>query len=182
MSDADEDGEASPLYKKACIAAYSGVAATVVDRTLDIIETVFLKEGGIGHSSGKTSEGSSVGLTVRSAASGAAAGLRMLDGVRMLGPSLAKLCDVQVVGKKNPASSDNMSVASTLCIAIHRTTVKNTARTLENLAKAIQEDPFDGDEYRPRDARIAPVSSDVVRAVRLISSFDSAYKSVTKRR
>jgi len=33
-----------------------------------------------------------------------------------------------------------MTVASTLCIAIHRTTVKNTAKMLENIAKAIQED------------------------------------------
>uniref|UniRef100_A0A7S1GNU5 Exocyst subunit Exo70 family protein n=1 Tax=Cyclophora tenuis TaxID=216820 RepID=A0A7S1GNU5_CYCTE len=183
----DEDApKISPFYRKACVAAYSHVVACVVDRTMDIIETVFLKEGGIGTSSGSDKDGDKAnsGLSVRFAASAAAAGLRMLDGVRMLGPSLAKLCDMPIddetVGTKH--NSSNMSVASTLCIAIHRTTVKNTAKTLENLAKAIQEDPVNGMKHRPPDARIASVSSDVVRAIRLISPFMSAYKSVTKRR
>jgi exocyst complex protein 7 len=184
----DEDAvKISPFYRKACVAAYSHVVSAVVDRTMDIIETVFLKEGGIGQSSGAEKEGSaSTGLTVRSAASAAAAGLRMLDGVRMLGPSLAKLCDMPFeeakegeAAKPNPA---NMSLAGTLCIAIHRTTVKNCAKTLENLAKAIQEDPNNGPKHRPPDARLASVTSDVVRSVRIISPFVSAYKSVTKRR
>jgi exocyst complex protein 7 len=183
----DEDAiRISPFYRKACVAAYSHVVAAVVDRTMDIIETVFLKEGGIGQSSGGEKEGgSSTGLTVRAAASAAAAGLRMLDGVRMLGPSLAKLCDMPIEDGKDgevKTSSSNMSVASTLCIAIHRTTVKNCAKTLENLAKAIQEDPNNGPKHRPPDSRLATVTSDVVRAVRLISPFVSAYKSVTKRR
>jgi exocyst complex protein 7 len=60
--------------------------------------------------------------------------------------------------------------------------VKNCAKTLENLAKAIQDDPNNGPKHRPPDCRLASVSSDVVRAVRLISPFVSAYKSVTKRR
>ena len=83
---ADEDAvndEISPFYRKACAAAYSHVVASVVDRTMDIIETVFLKEGGIGHTSGSKGDPQAA-LTVRAAGSAAAAGLRMLDGVRML--------------------------------------------------------------------------------------------------
>jgi exocyst complex component 7 len=83
---ADEDAvndEISPFYRKACAAAYSHVVACVVDRTMDIIETVFLKEGGIGQTSGSKHDAPTP-VTVHSAASAAAAGLRMLDGVRML--------------------------------------------------------------------------------------------------
>ncbi|KAL3909658.1 MAG: hypothetical protein SGARI_002494 [Bacillariaceae sp.] len=145
---------------------------------MDIIETVFLKEGCIGHASGAGKGDAPPPLTVRQAASAAAAGLRMLDGVRMLGPSLAKLCDMPIAdGGEEP-----QSLASILCIAIHRTTVKNTARTLENLAKAINEDPVKGSAQRVKDARVALLTIDVVRAVKLISPFDSAYKSVSKRR
>lgn len=137
--DDDEDQHTvSPYFRKGCAAAYSFVVASIVDRTLDIIETVFLKEGGIGQTSGSKGGGA---LTVRGAASAAAAGLRMLDGVRMLGPSLAKLCEMQV---GDGVTNSNTSLSATLCIAIHRTTVKNCARTLENLAKAIQEDPMKG--------------------------------------
>jgi exocyst complex component 7 len=95
---------------------------------------------------------------------------------------LAKLCDMpigdQPVGAPPVQSS---SLASTLCIAIHRTTVKNTARTLENLAKAIQDDPLKAGT-RAKDARVAPLTVDVVRAVQLVSPYVSAYKSVSKRR
>lgn len=171
----DEEVEISPLYKQACVSTYSHIAATVIDRTLDITETVFLKECGIGQSSAGSTTSP---LTARAAASGVAAGLRMLDGVRMLGPSLAKLCEIQIDGKKSPTAPENMAVSSTLCIAIHRTTVKNCARTLENLAKAIKEDT----RPVPADARIALVTTDVVRSVRLLSPYKSAYKSVTKRR
>jgi exocyst complex component 7 len=184
--DDDEDGEngpnqMSPYFGKACAASYAYVVAAVVDRTLDIIETVFLKEGGIGQAAVKnsTGDGSNPALTVPVAASAAAAGLRMLDGVRMLGPSLAKLCEMQV---GDGTTNANSSLSATLCIAIHRTTVKNTARTLENLAKAIQEDPLKGPYHRPKDASVSSVSRDVVRAIRLISPFVSAYKSVSKRR
>jgi exocyst complex protein 7 len=76
----------------------------------------------------------------------------------------------------------NSSIAAVLCIAIHRTTVKNTARTLENLAKAIQDDPLVGPFHRPKDASVSSVSRDVVHAIRLISPFVSAYKTVSKRR
>lgn len=177
---ADEDAvndEISPYYRKACAASYSYVVASVVDKTMDIIETVFLKEGCIGHTSGTKGE-QPPPLTVRQTASAAAAGLRMLDGVRMLGPSLAKLCDMPIAD----GTDEQPSIASILCIAIHRTTVKNTARTLENLAKAIQEDPVKGSVQRPKDARVAPLTVDVVRAVRCVAPFDSAYKSVSKRR
>lgn len=178
---ADEDAvndEISPFYRKACAAAYSHVASSIVDKTMDIIETVFLKEGCIGHASVSTKGETPPPLTVRQTASAAAAGLRMLDGVRMLGPSLAKLCDMPIGND----SDEPQSLASILCIAIHRTTVKNTARTLENLAKVIQEDPVKGSAQRVKDARVALLTIDVVRAVKLISPFDSAYKSVSKRR
>ena len=174
-------------YREGLIMAYSYVVAAVVDRAMDIIETVFLKDA-------KTAtppvppkdgvppvDGDSDAVSVRVYGAAAAAGLRILDGVRMLGPSLAKLCDMSHEKDKGGAS-DSASIASNLCIAIHRTTVKNAARTLENLAKAIQADPLDGEKHRPRDARVATVSSDVVRAIRLVSPFTSAYKSVTKRR
>jgi exocyst complex protein 7 len=118
-------------------------------------------------------------LTVRAASSAAAAGLRMLDGVRMLGPSLAKLCEMPV---GDGVTNSNSSISAALCIAIHRTTVKNAARTLENLAKAIQEDPLKGPFHRPKDASVSSVSRDAVFAIRLISPFVSAYKSVSKRR
>mmetsp|Transcript_8200 Transcript_8200/g.23562 ORF Transcript_8200/g.23562 Transcript_8200/m.23562 type:complete len:781 (-) Transcript_8200:133-2475(-) len=176
---ADEDAvndEISPFYRKACAAAYSHVVACVVDKTMDIIETMFLKEGGIGHASG--SKGENQSFTVQSAASSASGGLRILDGVRMLGPSLAKLCDMPI----GDGTAEKPSLASTLCIAIHRTTVKNCARTLENLAKAIQEDPLKGTAQRAKDARVAPLTCDVVRAVRMVSPYVSAYKSVSKRR
>jgi exocyst complex component 7 len=175
---ADEDAandEISPFYRKACAAAYSHVVGAVVDKTMDIIETVFLKECGIGHTSGAKDQPP---LTVRTASSGAAAGLRMLDGVRMLGPSLAKLCDMAI----GDGSEEGASIASTLCIAIHRTTVKNAARTLENLAKAIQDDPIKGGANRLKDARVAPLTVDVARGIRMVSPFESAYKSVSKRR
>ena len=153
------------------------VVACVVDRTMDIIETVFLKEGLIGQASGTKVEGAPP-LSVRDTASAAAAGLRMLDGVRMLGPSLAKLCDMPI----GDGTEEQPSIASILCIAIHRTTVKNTARTMENLAKAIQDDPVKGSAQRSKDARVANLTCDVVRAVRHVSHYDSAYKSVSKRR
>ena len=176
--DEDEE-ETSPFFKKACVGSYAHVVGVVVDRTLDIIETVFLKEGGIGQTSGSNKYERQAFMTVRAAASAAAAGLRMLDGVRMLGPSLAKLCEM-LIG--DGVTEANTSIAATLCIAIHRTTVKNAARTLENLAKAIQDDPLKGPLHRPKDASVSTVSSDVVHAIRLVSPFVSAYKSVSKRR
>lgn len=176
-----EDDDApfvAPFYQKGCVTAFSHVAAGVVDRTMDIIETVFLKEGCIGQSSKEATT-----LAISDAAAGAAAGLRMLDGIRILGPSLAKLCDIPVVEKATVnVKPGTMPIASTLCIAIHRTTVKNTARTLENLAKAVQEDPLDGEKHRPANAGVCSACYDVVQAIRLISPFLNAYKSVTKRR
>lgn len=176
-----EDDDApfvAPFYQKATVTAFSHVAAGIIDRVMDIIETVFLKEGCIGQSSKEE-----ITLPISDAAAGAAAGLRMLDGIRILGPSLAKLCDIPVVEKANVnVKPGTMPIASTLCIAIHRTTVKNTARTLENLAKAIQDDPLDGEKHRPADAGVCSACYDLVQAIRLISPFLNAYKSVTKRR
>jgi exocyst complex component 7 len=127
-------------------------------------------------------------------ASAAASGLRILDAVRMLGPSLAKLCEMSSSGKSrqggietqgsmssNVSKESSTSLASNLCIAIHRMTVKNVGKCLENVALSIKHDPLSGD-HRPSDGRVAPVSSDVVRAIRLIYPFVNAYKSVTKRR
>jgi len=176
--DEEDEEKMSPYFKKACIGSYAYVVGSVVDRTLDIIETVFLKEGGIGQSSGSKNTGNT-GLTVEDAASAAAAGLRMLDGVRMLGPSLAKLCEMQV---GDGVTDPNSSIAAILCIAIHRTTVKNCARTLENLATAIQNDPLKGPFHRPKDASVSTVSRDVAKAINMVSPFVSAYKSVSKRR
>lgn len=137
--------------------------------------------------------------TVRFAASAAAASLRILDGVRMLGPSLAKLCEMASSSEKRNSSGNyrrpntalsgstgkdftTSSLASNLCICIHRSTVKSCAKALENLAFAVKHNPLDGEKNRPVDARVAAVSSDVVRAVRLVSPFVNAYRSVTKRR
>ena len=140
--------------------------------------------------------------SVRFAASAAAASLRILDGVRMLGPSLAKLCEISSSSDRHHGSSggndrrasnsstngsiskdlSSASLACNLCICIHRATVKSCAKALENLALAVKKNPLDGEKNRPRDARVAAVSSDVVRAVRLVSSFTNAYRSVTKRR
>lgn len=173
------DEETSPFFKKACVGAYAYVVGSVVDRMLDVIETVFLKEAGIAQTTNKEKDSKKATLTVRAAASAAVAGLRMLDGVRMLGPSLAKLCEMAVDDGMTPP---NTSIAATLCIAIHRTTVKNAARTLENLAQAIQDDPLKGPLHRPKDASVSTVSSDVVFAVQLVSPYMSAYKSVSKRR
>ena len=137
--------------------------------------------------------------SVRFAASAAAASLRILDGVRMLGPSLAKLCEMTSTSERRasmtqgrrPSTSGSStsskdlsasSLASNLCICIHRSTVKSCAKALENLASAVKHNPLDGKENRPIDARVAAVSSDVVRAVRLVAPFVNAYRSVTKRR
>jgi exocyst complex protein 7 len=53
---------------------------------------------------------------------------------------------------------------------------------LENLAKTINEDLVRGSAQRVKDDRAFLLTFDVVRAVKLISPFDSAYKSVSKRR
>jgi len=100
----------------------------------------------------------------------------------MLGPSLSKLCELSnPPGVASPAASDP-TIAAALCISLHRSTVKNCAKMLENLARSIQLDPLDGPRHRPVDARVATISSDVVHAIRLVSPFVSAYKSVSKRR
>ncbi len=205
------DSSKIPLeYKYALVAAYSDVCGVVVDRVLDIIELFFVKDAALRNQVSKSSSANneaSSGLdgvstadgsavtdvpSVRFAASAAAAGLRILDAVRMLGPSLAKLCEMASDKLKlnsgissagsTMSKEGSTSLASNLCIAIHRMTVKNAGKALENLALAAKQDPLDGEKYRPKDGRVAAISSDVVRAIRLVSPFVNAYKSVTKRR
>ena len=131
---ADEDAvneDISPYYSKAFAAAYSQIAPAVVD----IIETVFLKEGMIDDASGAGKVGETpLPLTVRQAAAAAAAGLRMLDGVRMLGPSLAKLCDMSI---GDGSAEEPQSLASILCIATHRTSVKNTGTNVGEFGQVV---------------------------------------------
>jgi hypothetical protein len=176
----------SPEYITACVHAYSYVVSAVLDLSLDIIKHFFKKNAGLGLQKHpqpcittvptSTSEASETGagspsplLSIRAASSAAAAGLRILDGVRILGPSLAKLCELSEY-----RGDSQQLLAGQLCISIHRTTVKQCARTLENLVKAIQTDSGDGDQYT--------LTSNVVRAIRIISPFVHAYKSVAKRR
>jgi len=201
-----EDGPASPTadphmpqYQRALLASYSYVVSAAVDRLLDLIEYTFLREAGCSATLGSsTNAGDSANaalgggpngaasgndMDIRSAASAAAAGLRVVDGVRMLGPSLSKLCELSSLpGTGLSSSADDTTIASALCISLHRSTVKNCSKTLENLARSIQLDPLDGPLHRPVDARVAKLSSDVVHAIRVISPFVSAYKSVSKRR
>ncbi|EJK68884.1 hypothetical protein THAOC_09905 [Thalassiosira oceanica] len=171
-------GGAAETYERALGAAYSYVVSASVDRLLDLVEYTFLREAGCAPTS--QDGGTAPELDIRAAASAAAAGLRIVDGVRMLGPSLTKLCELDSSkGKGGPSPSDGGGPAApALCISLHRSTVKNCAKTLENLARSIQLDR--GAETA--DGRVAAVSSDVVHAVRVVSPFHSAYKSVSKRR
>ena len=211
-----DDKNVPQEYKKYLVASYSHVVAGVVDRILDIIETVFMKDIGLSSmqaafkdvttnpnspngtnsnappnmQSSEQANNYAMHKSIRHTASGAAACLRILDGVRMLGPSLAKLCEISSTNNSDKLSQSaangqgksDASLPAHLCISIHRITVKNCSRSLEFLAKAIANDPLNGAKHRPVDARVSIVSSEVVRAIRLVAPFVSAYKSVTKRR
>lgn len=182
--------EAEMRYQKALVISYSYVISAALDRLLDLVEYTYLRECGCATTIGTPNfhpPTAGTDLDIRSSASAAAAGLRIVDGVRMLGPSLAKLSEFVAVAPGGSSSSRFISppestIASALCISLHRSTVKNCSKTLENLARSIQNDPLDGPKHRPPDARVATVSSDVVHAIRVISPFISAYKSVSKRR
>ena len=176
-----DDKNNDAQYERALVMSYSYVVSAAVDRLLDLIEYTFLREGGCAANlvGGEGNE-NLPDLDIRSTASAAVAGLRIVDGVRMLGPSLSKLCEIAPPGGGKGQSEP--TIASALCISLHRSTVKNCSKTLENLARSIQMDPLDGPKHRPSDARVATVSSDVVHAIRIISPFISAYKSVSKRR
>ena len=192
----NHDSSKIPLdYKYAVVGSYSHICAVVVDRIMDIVDLFFFKDAGIRPSSSAPSPSNDNGdgdnstatvaiIPVRVSASAAVASLRILDGVRMLGPSLAKLCEMASdrIHGKGSSSQDGASLAANLCIGIHRTAVKSGGKALENLAIAIRNDPLNGEMFRPADARVAAISSDVVRAIRLVSPFVNAYKSVTKRR
>ncbi|KAL7490022.1 hypothetical protein ACHAW6_015741 [Cyclotella cf. meneghiniana] len=182
-----EEKSLEAQYERALILSYSFVASAAVDRLLDLIEYTFLREGGCAANLAAgdgTSNSSEKDMDIRSAAAAAAAGLRIVDGVRMLGPSLSKLCEISPAAGASSAkgSPGETTIAAALCISLHRSTVKNCSKTLENLARSIQLDPLDGTKHRPSDARVATVSSDVVHAIRIVSPFFSAYKSVSKRR
>jgi len=192
----------NPEYKYALIQAYSYVIAPVLDRMIDILESFFVIEARIGLTScmDKFIRNSNVSfatesvsydnnhnIDVHSAASLAASGLRILDGVRMLGPSLAKLCEMPMGknfsnSKSHQTDSDYISIVANLCIGIHRITVKYCAQALELVVRSVKSDSFHDEINQPKDAVIAPVSSNVVRILVYLSPFVSAYKSVTKRR
>mmetsp|Transcript_23760 Transcript_23760/g.39172 ORF Transcript_23760/g.39172 Transcript_23760/m.39172 type:complete len:846 (-) Transcript_23760:9-2546(-) len=179
-SSSHQNDESGPQYQRALSGCYSFVVSAAVDRLLDLIEYTFLREAGCSINLGSVGDGGAgpgnSEMDIRAAGSAAAAGLRIVDGVRMLGPSLSRLCDLASIG------SGESTIASALCISLHRSTVKNCSKTLENLARSIQLDPLEGTKHVPTDARVAKVSSDVVHAIRVISPFASAYKSVSKRR
>ena len=130
-----------PQYQRALVASYSYVVSAAVDRLLDLIEYTFLREAGCAPNVGSTlnlGEGQEGGGTnnaasgndmdIRAAASAAAAGLRVVDGVRMLGPSLSKLCEISNIPGLRPTLLDT-TIASALCISLHRSTVKNCSKT-----------------------------------------------------
>lgn len=215
LSHSQDTSKDSVLYKHALAASYSQVCASVVDRILDIIELFFIKVADIrnsafalgdddsrsNHNDQNSTKGDSKSNDIPAVyftASAAAAGLRILDAVRMLGPSLAKLCEMTSSSDKSSSKDRGMeaqvsmgsilskesstSLASNLCVAIHRMTVKNAAKSLENLASSIKFNPVHGSMYRPLDGRIASVTLDVVYAIQQIHPFVNAYKTVTKRR
>jgi len=164
-----EDGDFTENYRAALSSAYSHVAACVMERVVRIVDSTFYKQA-------KAAAGSVLG-----AGAASAAGLRILDGVRILGPTLAKHCDLSDQ-KAGMIKTEESKAASNLCIELHRVTVKGCQKAMENLTANIIDDPLEGARYRPSNAGVASVSSEVVTAVRMISKFTSAYKTVSKRR
>eukprot|EP00815_Leptocylindrus_aporus_P003993 CAMPEP_0116068550 /NCGR_PEP_ID=MMETSP0322-20121206/11730_1 /TAXON_ID=163516 /ORGANISM="Leptocylindrus danicus var. apora, Strain B651" /LENGTH=782 /DNA_ID=CAMNT_0003555687 /DNA_START=380 /DNA_END=2725 /DNA_ORIENTATION=+ len=164
-----KDGDFSQKYRLALSSSFSHIAGCVVERLIRYLETTF-------HKQSKASVGN-----ISASAAAAAAGLRILDGVRILGPTLSKYCDLtdKKKGMKKTAESEE---AAQLCIELHRNCVKGCHKALEHFVKQISEDPLTGANYRPPDGGVARVSKQVVEAIRLISRYSSAYKSVTKRR
>lgn len=140
-----------------------------MERIVRIVESTFYKQA-------KAAAGNVLG-----AGAASAAGLRILDGVRILGPTLAKHCDLSDQ-KSGMIKTEESKAASNLCIELHRVTVKGCQKAMENLTATVIDDPLEGARYRPPNAGIAAVSSEVVTAIRMISKFTSAYKTVSKRR
>jgi hypothetical protein len=158
--------------------AYAHVVAPVVDRILDIVE-FFCDNNARLSTQNPNLE------TVRFAASTVAGTFRVLDGVRSLVPTLTKLCEVNS-DKQQQANegteSDGLapnSVASILCMKLHKTTVKYAARAMEGIVKSITE----GMQTNPSKITlgVAPISYDVCWGIRLLCPYVSAYNSVSRR-
>eukprot|EP00588_Corethron_pennatum_P005476 CAMPEP_0194289944 /NCGR_PEP_ID=MMETSP0169-20130528/40227_1 /TAXON_ID=218684 /ORGANISM="Corethron pennatum, Strain L29A3" /LENGTH=1028 /DNA_ID=CAMNT_0039037377 /DNA_START=110 /DNA_END=3196 /DNA_ORIENTATION=+ len=225
-------------YRRALLAMYSHIVSGAVDRATEIIEQAFLKEcrlesnatgvnsallqpdaqGGVGMAGDATANSFSGApvLPVGEVSAAAAAALRIVDGVRILCPSLSKLCDVSsyvtgsaggglttsftgrssVSSVRGDANHTIPTVAGSLCISLHRGTVKSCAKCLENLARSVARQGLSGDGVGTaplvagavvpsvvRDsAGVAMISSNVVKAVRTLAPFTNAYNSVSKRR
>lgn len=167
-----------PELRNALSHAYTNVVAPVVDHILDIVE--FFCDNNARLSSQNPNLES-----VRFAASAVAGTFRVLDGVRSLVPTLTKLCEVSSDKQQQTnegADSDNLlpnSIATILCMKLHKTTVKYAARALEGIVKSITE----GVQTNPSKITlgVAPISSDVVLAIRLLCPYVSAYNSVSRR-
>jgi exocyst complex protein 7 len=177
-SNAHDESRVPPELKQSFSIAYAHVVAPVVDRILDIVE-YFCDNNARLNTQNPTLE------SVRFAASAVAGTFRILDGVRSLVPTLTKLCEVtsdkqsQISGGgENDALAQN-SVASFLCMKLHKTTVKYAARALEGIVKSVSE----GVQVHPSKITlgVAPISVDVVAAIRLLCPYVSAYNSVSKR-
>lgn len=189
-----EDGVLTRKYRDALSSSFSHIAACVVERLIHALEYIFYKQAKASMASdtkllklakasmasGAKLLGSTVTSFIPVAASASTAGLRVLDGVRILGPTLAKLCDMTDVGKGFD-KTESSKLVSSFCIELHRLTVKATAKAMENLINVIIDDPLYS-PHRPSNAGIANISFEVVRAIKSISTYTSAYKSVAKRR
>jgi hypothetical protein len=162
----------------ACSQAYAHVLAPVVDRMVDILE-VFCEIKARLDTHTPNFE------TVRFAASAVGGTLRIFDGVRALAPTLTKMCVVST-DKQQQANevtdSETIapnSVASILCsMRLYKGTMTYAARALEGLVNAIAE----GFQIKLINLGVAPLTSDVVSAIRLICPFASSYKSISKRK
>jgi hypothetical protein len=71
------------------------------------------------------------------------------------------------------------SVASIICMKLHKTTVKYAARAMEGIVKSITE----GVQTNPSKITlgVAPISFDVCWGIRLLCPYVSAYNSVSRR-
>ena len=185
-----EDGDYSQNFRSALVTSFSHISACVVERLIRSLEHTFFKQAKASKALVNNTDrlkmfdptklSGSAGSYVPASASASTAGLRILDGVRILGPTLAKICDMTDPAKGFEKSEATKEV-SNLCVELHRLTVKATAKAMENFINAIINDPLCS-PHRPPNAGVANLSVDVVNAIKSISSYSSAYKSVTKRR
>jgi len=154
------------------------VVAPIVDRMVDIVEFFCENKARLSTQTPNLE-------TVRFAASASAGTFRVLDGVRCLVPTLTKICEVSSDKQQqaNEANdSDSLapnSVASILCMRLHKATIKYAARALESIVKVITE----GVQINPSKITlsVAPLTSEVVWAIRILCPYVSAYNSTSKR-